>query len=168
MCAKIDFPYTLKGADKSNPEKCRFEFLEMKNTIYKDFIEIYTDGSKIENRTGCAYVVNGIAQKVRLTKYSSVFSSELYAILKSLRYIRKNANNKFVIYSDSLSAIQSIKSNRNQTSLNIRISDILNKIKKKTIVFEWIPSHVNIAGNEMADMGAKGASREREIFIDYP
>ena len=74
------------------------------------------------------------------------------------KYLKKNGNNKFVIYSDSLSAIQSIKSNRNQTSLNIRISDILNKIKKKTIVFEWIPSHVNIAGNELADIGAKEAT----------
>ena len=108
--------------------------------------------------------MNGIAQKARLTKYSSVFSSELYAILKSLRYIRKNGNNKFVIYSDSLSAIQSIKSYRNQTSLNIRISDILNKIKKKTIVFEWIPSHVIIAGNELADISAKEATRERNIY----
>ena len=67
----------------------------MKNTLYKDFIEIYTDGSKIENRTGCAYVVNGMAQKVRLTKYSSILCSELYAILKSLRYIRKNDNYNF-------------------------------------------------------------------------
>ena len=73
MCAKLDFPYTLKGADKSNPEKCRFQFLEMKNTLYKDFTEIYADGSEIENRTGCAYLVKGIAQKVRLTKYSSFF-----------------------------------------------------------------------------------------------
>ena len=57
-----------------------------------------------------------------------------------------------------------LKSNRNQTSLNIRISDILNKIKKKTIVFEWIPSHVNIAGNELADIGAKEATRERNLY----
>ena len=126
--------------------KCKQDFLFMKNVIYKDYFEIYTDGSKINNRTGCSYIVNGIACKVRLTKYSSVFSAELYAILKSLKYIKINNNSKFVIYSDSLSTIESIKNNKNKNSLNIRISQILSNIKKKIIVFEWVPSHIDIKG----------------------
>ena len=164
ICAKIKFPYTLKGVDKNNPEKCKQEFLNMKNTLYKDHCEIYTDGSKINNRTGCAYVVNGIPYKIRLTKYSSVFSAELFAILKSLKFIKNNNNNAFVIYSDSLSAIESIKSNGNRHLTNIKISEILNKIHNKTIVFEWVPSHVNITGNEIADIAAKEATAERNLY----
>ena len=161
---QIIFPFTMKGSDKNDPTKCRQDFLFMKNTTYRGYLEIYTDGSKINNRTGCAYVVNGIAYKTRLTRYSSVFSAELYAILKSLQYIKNNINNKFIIFSDSLSSIESIKNNKNKSALNIKISQILNKIKNKTIAFEWIPSHIDIEGNETADQAAKDATNERNLF----
>ena len=74
------------------PGTCKNHTLEsvlVKNTLYKEYTEIYTDGSKINDRTGCAYVVNDTTYKVRLTKHSSVFSAELFAILKSLRYVKK-------------------------------------------------------------------------------
>ena len=165
VSANVKFPFTLKGADKSNPEKCKQEFLEMKNNKYKDYFEIYTDGSKIKNRTGSAYVVNGIPCKVRLTRYSSVYSAEMYAILKSLQFIKKNRNSLFVIFSDSLSALETIKNNKNKTAISIKITQTLNSIRNKIIVFEWIPSHVEgIIGNELADKAAKAATRERFLY----
>ena len=118
----------------------------------------------MNNRTGCAYIVNGIACKFRLTRHSSVFSAELYAILKSLQYIKNSILNKFVIYSDSLSAIESINSNRLKNALNIRINKVLSTISNKTIVFEWVPSHIDIIGNELADKAAKEATTERVLY----
>jgi len=47
LCSKVVFPFSLKGADKNNQEKCKQDFLCMKNTLYKEYTEIYTDGSKI-------------------------------------------------------------------------------------------------------------------------
>ena len=135
----------------------------MKNTLYKEYTKIYTDGSKINDRTGCAYVVNGTAYNVRLSRYSSVFSAELFAILKSLRYVKNSADSKFIIFSDSLSAIESIKNNKNKNALNIKINQILGSIHDKSIVFEWIPSHCNIPGNELANKTAKKATEERYI-----
>ena len=124
LCSKVVFPFSLKGADKNNQDKCKQDFLCMKNTLYKEYTEIYTDGSKINDRTGCAYVVNDTTYKVRLTRHSSVFSAELFAILKSLRYVKNSADSKFVIFSDSLSAIESIKNNKNKNALNITINQI--------------------------------------------
>ena len=106
--------------------KCKQEFLEMKNNKYKDYFEIYTDGSKIKNRTGSAYVVNGIPCKVRLKRNSSIYSAEMYAILKSLQFIEKNRNSLFVIFSDSLSALETIKNNKNKTAISIKITQTLN------------------------------------------
>ena len=72
---------------------------------------IYTDGSKGNNKTGCAYVVNGHAYRVRLTKYTSIFSAELYAVLLAIKHISRSRKTKFVIFCDSLSVLESIKSN---------------------------------------------------------
>merc|ERR1712055_429535 len=94
---------------------------------------------------------------------SSVFSAELFAILKSLRYVKNSADSKFVIFSDSLSAIESIKNNKNKNALNIKINQILGSIYDKSIVFEWVPSHCSIPGNELADKAAKEATEERYI-----
>merc|ERR1711984_13017 len=135
-CSKVVFPFSLKGADKSNQEKCKQDFLCMKNTLYKEYTEIYTDGSKINDRTGCAFVVNDITYKVRLTRHSSVFSAELFAILKSLKYVKNSADSKFIILCDSLSAIESIKNNKNKNALNIKINQILGSIHDKSIVFD--------------------------------
>merc|ERR1711895_406326 len=112
---------------------------------------------------GCVYVVNDTTYKVRLTRHSSVFSAELFAILKSLRYVNNSADSKFVIFCDSLSAIESIKNNKNKNALNIKINQILGGIHDKSIVFEWVPSHCNIPGNELADKAAKEATEERYI-----
>ena len=163
LCSKIDFPYTLRGANKSNPHKCKQIFLKLKNSKYKHHVMIYTDGSKGNNKTGCAYVVNGHAYRVRLTKYTSIFSAELYAVLLAIKHISRSRKTKFVIFCDSLSVLESIKSNKNKNSLNIKINQLLNSITNKTIVFEWIPSHVDIQGNELADKAAKESLNNRFI-----
>merc|ERR1712030_38450 len=138
--------------------QCKQDFLCMKNTLYKEYTEIYTDGSRMNDRTGCAYVVNDTTYKVRLTRHSSVFSAELFVILKSLRYVKNSADSKFVIFSDSLSVIESIKNNKNKNALNIQINQILGGIHDKSIVFEWVLSHCKIPGNELADKAAKDAT----------
>jgi len=62
--------------------------MNFKSTLYKEYAEIYTDGSKINDRTGCPYVVNETLYKFWLTRYTSVLSAELFAILKSLEYVK--------------------------------------------------------------------------------
>ena len=43
-------------------------------------------------------------------------------------------------------------------ALNIKVNQVLGSIQDKSIVFEWIPSHINIIGNELADKAAKKAT----------
>ena len=74
--------------------------------------------------------------------------------------VRHSKEKNFVIFSDSMSSLQSI----NGFNLD---SDLVRKFLKdytidrskngKNIILCWIPSHVGILGNEKADAAAKSA-----------
>ena len=51
----------------------------------------------------------GRNKKKRLNDESTVFTAELYAILEALILIGNSMENKYIIFSDSKSAIQAIK-----------------------------------------------------------
>ena len=66
---------------------------------------------------------------------------------------------KYVIYSDSLSALEALKSYTHRNYLVQQIKLQLNRLQKigKSIEICWIPAHVGILGNEKADAAAKSA-----------
>ena len=147
----------------------RSRFLELRNRKYSDYIEIYTDGSKADSYVGCASISKFHSTKQKLPADSSIFTAEVQAVNLSLDYISESSGSKFVVFSDSLSVLQSIK-NINLT--NPYISKLLLKLNElpldKTIVFCWLPSHVGIRGNEDADKSAKSASTLVEADVCIP
>ena len=89
---------------------------------------------------------------------SSIFTAEAKAIDNALYHIRDQSEKQFIIYSDSLSVLKSLKDLHHRNPL-------IQQIKKKNyylsvlndIIFCWLPSHINIRGNELADLEAKSA-----------
>ena len=69
------------------------------------------------------------------------------------------SHKKFVIYSDSKSAIQSLNKFKSPQPLIQDAQEWLFRIhcKFKSVSFCWVPSHVGIKGNEIADREAKNA-----------
>ena len=135
-------------------------FLERFSIIkdeYSYFIPIYTDGSKENDRVGCAAVINDITIKERLPSNASIFTAELKAIDLALDAISESDDDYFIIFSDSLSVLLSIKNCKLDNPLVVKLLtkiDDLNRLAR-TIYFCWIPSHIGIRGNERADMAAK-------------
>jgi len=126
---------------------------------YKDYLHFYTDGSKKEAATSAALVTESNVFRCRLTDNASIFSAEARALQMALNAIRINNRNKFVIFTDSRSVLESLEHKRVD---NPMILDLLETYQElvdngKEIVFCWVPSHVDIKGNEKADRAAKEA-----------
>jgi len=161
---------------KSDPEiNCKALALAMISG-YDDRLHIYTDGSKDEEGH-VAYSVCVPEKKVqvkhRISDKLSVFTAELVAIRNALElcrdYYDTGESRKIVIFSDSLSVIQSLDSAKphNRPDIFKEISD-LNKLMTNTVSIAWIPSHVGIEGNELADRLAKEALKHPTINTVLP
>ena len=153
----IIFDLNINKKSTTNPLFYQTKFLEIKSQ-YKDYISIYTDGSKQDNKVGCASVHKQETAKIRLPDHSSIFSAEAIALNIALCSIQNNINKKFIVFSDSMSVLQTLKQPDHPNPL---IQQFFRKYvslcRSKTIIFCWIPSHINIKGNEMADQEAKDA-----------
>ena len=117
----------------------------------------YTDGSKDEEKVGCAAAKYDDCKKMRIPDGSSVFTAEAKAIDLALDFVNTcTYTGKFVIFSDSLSVLQAL--NRT-SSKNSQIQHLLLKhheiSSSKTVIYCWIPSHIGIYGNEKVDKNAK-------------
>ena len=135
----------------------RTEFLEIKSA-YKHYMSIYTDGSKQDIRLHVVLLVQIL--RTVLDYLTIVLFLPLKPRLLILHFIiiRDQPEKQFIIYSDSLSVLCSLK---NLDHRNPLIQQVLRKFNYlssfKEIVFCWLPSHTNIRGNELADLEAKSA-----------
>ena len=129
---------------------------------YNGFYRIFTDGSKEGNSSGAAFYddQNSEFMKFQISQNISIMHTELLAICEALSYISSVNHNKFVIFSDSKSSLQHIArctSNPKGIPVAFNILKLIHRYdqQNKLIVLQWIPSHVNISGNEIADALAK-------------
>ena len=151
------------------------------NDYYPNHIHIFTDGPKIPIMVGLAlpwwkkgyHDTQVVVKYARLPDNLSVYTAELTAIKHALMWIKKMKYSQSVMFSDSLSSIQSIQgcqSTRPDIIAAVQIE--LNEIQRHNLIvtFEWLPAHVWIMGNETADAGAKGGLTiaNKDMLTDIP
>ena len=130
-------------------------FLEIKNK-YRHYNFIYTDGSKTQNHVGYSVTTTDHTLKIStLPLYSTVYTAEIIAILEAIKYAHSQRG-KFAICSDSLSSLDAIANINNTNYYSTQIRHLLNKKINKVILI-WVPGHMQIEGNEFADMQARSA-----------
>ena len=160
----ITFDHSLSKLKKdvTNEIIYKSEFSQLRER-YSSYIEAYTDGSKCEQKVAAAaFYPNSPddSETVRLRDGSSVFNAELEGILLALKYFKRKTTKykKCVIYTDSLSSLQSLQGKNFKTKNTIRFYNLLRRLPPQAhIAIVWIPSHVGIHGNESADKLAKSA-----------
>ena len=79
-----------------------------------------------------------------------------------MNIIANHKSSKFIIYSDSKLVLQVLQGKESLTPLITRLLDKMNTISNNnSIILTWIPSHIDIEGNERADKAAKKALQTR-------
>ena len=145
----------------TNPEVYKQAFLEI-TSRHPKYMQIFTDGSKIDEKVAAA-AVSSVAPNspfsCRLRDHCSIYTAELQAILFALKQVYQSKEKKFMIFWDSLSALQVLKDFKMDHPLLIQIQEPLHKINadKKETIFMWVPGHIGIWENEAADRAAKEA-----------
>ena len=159
----LNFLPTKKNELNRNCVNQQFQYLY--HIIYNDWLKIFTDGSKQENKTvGSAIFIESTSETFswKLQSSHSIIMAELFSILMALNWIYNTISNQsVVIFTDSLTALHLIldlnkKSHKKITS---RIHRLIFNIKNtgSNITLQWIPSHKGIHGNEVADQVSKHA-----------
>ena len=136
----------------------KLKFYALLNS-YPDYTCVYTDESKEGDRVSFAAVSGQRVMKCHLPGSASIFSAELQAILLALDFIECSNLDKFLICSDSLSALQAIHNHKFNNSFVQRVLEKCHFLftRNKVVSFCWVPSHVGISGNERADVAATSA-----------
>ena len=125
---------------------------------FPSYETIFTDGSKDGDTAGSACVSPSDTYKCRLPDNASIFSAEIKAIDLALDHIEQSRSSDFIIFSDSLSVLQSLHNRHIENPLLLDVLLKHNELAElNRIVFCWLPSHVGIKGNEKADIAAKSA-----------
>ncbi|GBM76604.1 hypothetical protein AVEN_54872-1 [Araneus ventricosus] len=141
--------------------------LQLINEIPGVDIQSYTDGSKNEenqSRSGIYIKTSREVRKIELRNPDncSVFRSELLAIEAGFEAILNENNYGAVwILSESRRSIQHLKDWNNVGDRTGSIVKLLRHIGvDHEVHLQWIPSHVDIYGNEVADDLAKQGTAE--------
>lgn len=145
-----------------------------------DRIHIFTDASRsTDGKVGIGLFVRSpkgggwpdFEHSARLSDNVSVYAGELSAIRLALECAKqifdRTGRNRFAIFSDSLSSVQSIERGQSLARPNLfnQIIDALHKSEIDTIVV-WVPSHVGIFGNEKADRQALIGSEREAVDLE--
>lgn len=153
----VDFSLHEYYKQDTIPLQFQSEFNNIKLS-FPDYYYIYTDGSKISEKVACAATSVEHTSKSRLPDHSSIFSAEAKAIQLALDIVKYTNYNSYLIFSDSLSVLQSLKeANLNNPLIQNILISLTHLSETNNISFCWIPSHVGILGNDRADRAAKDA-----------
>ena len=129
---------------------------------------IYTDGNGIGGKIGAAAVIPALGRTKRaylgLESELTVYSAELYGICMALWMCLDlyTSPKKVAIFTDNQAAI--LASHQPRISTGQYLTHLIVNLTKELrtqgfeIEIHWIPAHIGITGNEMADKAAKEAT----------
>ena len=162
-----------------SPQALKSEVLEYLHKHHSSDLQVFTDGSLLEDGAvgaGVAIPKLSTAYSYQIPKNLSIFSAELAAIAAALVSLQglPPKPEKIIIGVDSQAALQAIATQNNTTrpdlihSIHSLCHELLLRGHSLTLI--WIPSHIGIRGNEMADAAAReGAlATPRAVALDVP
>ncbi|XP_020296074.1 uncharacterized protein LOC109861009 [Pseudomyrmex gracilis] len=131
----------------------------------------FTDGSLARPSDGASPAAVGFAvvsvnpvlvHQERIGASSTIFDAEAMGVLCALEYADDLGFPSVVVASDSLSVLRCLESpdpRGNHSLVVYKIKEVVVKLERKgvRVKFVWVPGHVGVHGNELADSHAKQA-----------
>ena len=146
---------------------------EYLDTNYAAHTQIYTDGSKEKEKVGYGIYCkkDKLRDKQRITDNCAISTAEAVALLNSVEHaIINHKEENIAVITDSLSAILALENPENAARQDITTT-ITNKLTdlsklKSNVTIVWVPSHVGLQGNEMADHLANEGKNLDNVTVD--
>ena len=123
--------------------------------------------------TACVIPELGMVKSRSGNSKATIYTAECMALVDAMHFALENRHHDVNIFTDSLSAVQALAAAHYGRNTNHLIFEILqcnarfyqdNEAGTRVTIY-WIPAHVGIAGNELADKTAKEATdREPQIL----
>lgn len=153
--AYLDRVHTSKR--NCNPTELKMNVLFNMNGKNKGRGRIFTDASKEGKRCGIGVFIETSNQRysIHLKQEVSITSAELLAIQFAVARIEEQQLYNQIIYTDSRSACVMLESAQQSREDEKILKDILRACQRWKVSIQWIPSHIDIHGNEVADQLAK-------------
>ena len=156
ICSKL---YNMSKMKQDTPLHLKQSAIEHINE-HRGHHMLYTDGSKTQEGVGFAVYGENLIIQHSLPSWATVYTAELLAIKYALDAVSVHKLNNVIIFSDSQSSLEAVKTYTPQNKLVSEIQYMLYKLKQSNISVSlcWVPSHIGIGGNENADKYAKEAT----------
>ena len=162
---------SLTAMKKGNTSSTNYQaaFCELRDK-YREYEPIYTDGSHLNNRTASAAVKGNHCYAERLADEATIYTAELHALYLAQDHVETSTSDKHLVCSDSKSSLVAMETKKWKhplvRKLLVRHPQLTEQGKE--IVYIWVPGHMGIRGNDLADTAAKNAtdlqpSRDAEI-----
>lgn len=163
-CIMCDLRLTCSKKDDTYAGEFKIKFRELLNE-YRGYLCVYTDGSVQDDLVGYGLFGEGLSVKQRITSGKCIMSAELSAIKHALIICNEREESNFLICTDSLSSLYALQSMNHTSMLVNEIRELYHAISvNRRVIFVWIPSHVGIPGNELADELAREALNLNELL----
>lgn len=142
--------------------------------VWSNFNQIFTDGSRdpVTRRVGFGLYIPHVQQREchRLPDGLSVFTAELVGLLWALKWVETSKEERVVICSDSMSALMVLEGGEGAKARPDIVSEILMVVYRLerqgcSVGFLWVPAHVGVEGNEVADAMAKEALEQQCVGV---
>uniref|UniRef100_A0A182LW02 RNase H type-1 domain-containing protein n=1 Tax=Anopheles culicifacies TaxID=139723 RepID=A0A182LW02_9DIPT len=162
------------GKSNLQPETLRRLTEYLLESEYCGYVHIYTDASKSPDGQcgiGVYDETNEVRIAVQLKLDTSIMTAETLAIKVAMQHIANRGIHQAVLLTDSQAACTFLKKNRNSRYRNAVANEILELARTFEVTIQWIPGHVEVSGNRIADELSRAALAndtqrlENDIFI---